>query len=483
VKFLDNKQELVQVLDEIKKRKTGRKIDQFFKDPSDGYNKHREFFGAGAKYKQRLLIAANRTGKSQAAGCELVYHLTTDYPKWWTGHRFSGPNHWWIIGDTKETTRDVLQNLLLGPVGEFGTGLIPRKAIDFDSLTDAKKADTTLNMVRVKTKQGPYSTVTFKSSEQGRKAFQGTEVSIWLDEECPYPVYEECLTRIATGNNILMMTFTPLQGMTEVVKSFMLNGDILSSGETGNSKYVQRMTWDDAPHLTPEIKEMLLASYAPFQRDARTKGIPALGAGVVFPIPESTYVIDPFEIPNHWPRAYGLDVGRSTAAVWITMDRDTQTLYAYSEYFNAGEDTVPSTHAGSIISRGKWIKGAIDTSARGRSATDGQRLFEMYYDLGLNIQNADKAVEAGLLEMLELFTQGRLKIFRTCPQLLGEIRGYHRNERGQIVKTNDHLTDAFRYAVFTRDRILSNKAETEIPVYSESEYDFDSHSDDAWMSL
>ena len=37
----------------------------------------------------------------------------------------------------------------------------------------------------------------------------------------------------------------------------------------------------------------------------------------VYPVPESDLIVQPFKIPAHWPRAYGLDVGwRGTAAIW-----------------------------------------------------------------------------------------------------------------------------------------------------------------------
>ena len=75
------------------------------------------------------------------------------------------------------------------------------------------------------------------------------------------------------------------------------------------SKFVVGATWDDVPHLTPEQKAELWGSIPPYQRDARSKGIPQLGSGAIYPVPESEIVVDPFELPLHWPRGYGLDVG------------------------------------------------------------------------------------------------------------------------------------------------------------------------------
>lgn len=423
------------------------------------YPKALDFFKAGKTHKQRLFCAGNRTGKTVSGAFEVVCHATGLYPDWWEGHRFTTCNDWWVVGVTQETVIEILQPLLLGPVGAFGTGLIPRECLDFETLKDAKKAKTPVGSFRVKHQNGTYSTISFKSYEQGRASFQGTALSIFLDEEPPLDIYAECLTRTATGGNILLMTFTPLMGISDVVKSFFPDGNIYAEGDVGDGRWVTRAGWDDIKHLDEDVKKQLLASYPPYQRDARRLGIPSLGSGAIFPVEESTFVIPPFEIPKHWSRGYGLDVGRSTGAVWLAHDRETNILYAYSEYFNSQDGALPSTHAASIAARGKWIQGAIDTASRGRSSTDGENLYQMYSDLGLNLVNADKAVEAGLLEMLELLCTGRLKVFSTCTQLLKEFRGYQRDEKGRIVKKNDHLMDAWRYAVKTRDKIMQTEAE------------------------
>jgi hypothetical protein len=84
------------------------------------------------------------------------------------------------------------------------------------------------------------------------------------------------------------------------------------------SKYVVMAGWDDVPHLDEQTKKDLYASIPPYQRDARSKGIPQLGSGAIYPVPESEIVCKPFEIPGYWPRCYALDVGwNRTAAIWV----------------------------------------------------------------------------------------------------------------------------------------------------------------------
>ena len=206
--------------------------------------------------------------------------------------------------------------------------------------------------------------------------------------------------------------------------------------------------WDDVPHLSKDKKDTILASTPPWQRDARTKGIPELGKGAVFTIPESDIVVTGFDIPKHWPRAYGLDVGwNRTAAVWGAIDRDTGSVYIYDEYYRGQAE--PSVHAAAIKSRGDWIPGAIDPASRGRTQTDGAQLLELYTQLGLHVDIAYNVREAGIYTVWEMLSQGRLKIFNHCKNVMAEYRIYRRDEKGQVVKKNDHLMDALRYFVMT----------------------------------
>lgn len=221
------------------------------------------------------------------------------------------------------------------------------------------------------------------------------------------------------------------------------------------SRFLVQATWDDCGHLTAEAKKDLWDSIPAYQRDARTKGIPVLGAGAIYPYPESDYVVDEFELPRHWPRAYGMDVGwQRTAAIFGALNRDADTLYLYSEHYRG--EAEPVIHAEAIRARGKWLKGAIDPSSRGRGQIDGRRLLEMYRELGLDLKEADNSVETGIYDVAMRLASGRLKVFRSCQNLLGEIRLYRRDERGRVVKERDHLMDSLRYLVRELFNVLSN---------------------------
>ncbi len=434
---------------------------QFY--PDDGplrrelYPKHLEFFRAGSEYRERLLLAANRIGKSEGVGgYELTLHLTGLYPDWWEGKRFNKPVRTWAAGDTGKTTRDIIQLKMLGPYPAFGTGLIPKDCIIGKPMSKAGVPEA-IEIVRVKHhtngKEDGVSVLIFKSYDQRREAFQGTEQDvIWLDEEPPLGIYTECLLRTMTTGGPILCTFTPLLGLSEVVLSFLPGGQFQEIDPAlKQPKYVVMATWDDAPHLSQEQKESLWTSIPPHQRDARTKGIPQLGSGAIYPLSEDAITCEPFNIPEYWPKVYALDVGWNwTASLWGAIDRESDIVYLYSEY-KAGQ-AEPPIHAAAVNARGN-LPGVIDPASRGRSQIDGQKLLELYQALGLNLTLAENAREAGIYEVWQRLSTGRLKVFKTLTSWLSEYRIYRRDENGKIVKENDHLMDDTRYLMMSGLRV------------------------------
>jgi len=222
------------------------------------------------------------------------------------------------------------------------------------------------------------------------------------------------------------------------------------------SRAVIMAGWDDVPHLSEKDKADLLKSLPPHQKDARSKGIPSLGAGAIYPIPEEDIKVDPFLIPDYWPRGYGMDVGwNKTAAVWGAHDRESDVWYLYSEHYRGQAE--PSVHAAAIRTRGAWMTGAIDPASRGRSQKDGENLLQVYTDLELNLRPADNAVESGIYTVYELLSTGRLKVFSTLQSWFSEYRLYRRDNKGQIVKQNDHIMDATRYFAMTGRDLAKTK--------------------------
>lgn len=467
---------LVQAINEAQV-KSG--MDKWF-DPNGPYPisalpKHEAFFAAGALYSERLFMASNRSGKSICGLFEDAAHMTGNYPSWWTGKRFDHPVDVWIIGPDAVTVRDTLQKDLLGPLGEEGTGILPAHVLG--KATGKQGVVGAVDKLKVRHISGGWSTVSFKNYKQDIQAFMGAAVHVvHLDEECPIEIWNECNIRTATVEGIMYATFTPLQGYSRMVVNFCKKADFLmgskplvagdledeeDSGElvgSYRSKAVIQCGWDDAPWLTEDVKKRLLEDTPEHLREARSKGIPSMEGGSVFTTPLESVLCEPFTIPDNWPRMYGLDVGwKVTAAVWGALDPNTGTIYLYDEHYQG--EQMPQHHAHALRMRGEWIRGVIDPAAGGRSQRDGNMLLREYKSLGLRLLPADNALEAGLHKMNELFSTGRLKVFKTLKNFQREYMLYKRKLNGAIdPHCDDHALDCGRYIINNMQR-MSSKSE------------------------
>jgi phage terminase large subunit-like protein len=179
------------------------------------------------------MLAANRIGKTEGVGgYEVTLHATGLYPDWWQGRRFDEPIRGWVAGKTNETTRDIVQRKLFGEVAHegarktlAGTGLIPGDLIG--AVSWKAGVQDLIDTVKVRHASGGWSLLGVKSYQQGRGSFEGTEQQVvWLDEEPPIDIYVECLVRTMTTDGLVLLTFTPLEGLSDVVLSFLPGGKI-----------------------------------------------------------------------------------------------------------------------------------------------------------------------------------------------------------------------------------------------------------------
>lgn len=187
------------------------------------YAKQRAFHAAGARRRERLLMAGNQLGKTYCGAAEAAFHLSGRYPEWWDGRRWDRPVRAWAGSKTSEVTRDGVQRLLVGDPRDraaWGAGMIPA-----DHLLEKKLRQSipdALASVTVRHVSGGTSVLGFKSYDQGRAKWQGETLDfVWFDEEPPLDVYMEGLTRTNATGGMVFMTFTPLLGMSEVVSLFL----------------------------------------------------------------------------------------------------------------------------------------------------------------------------------------------------------------------------------------------------------------------
>lgn len=195
-----------------------RKLD--FYQP---YEKQAEFHAAGSDHRERLFMAGNQLGKTYCGAMEVAIHLTGRYPDWWRGRVWERPIRAWAGSETGEVTRDGPQRYVVGEPRErekWGTGSVPKANL----LRHASKMGVpdALDSIVVQHTSGGVSTLGFKSYDQGRRKWQGETLDlVWFDEEPPYAIYTEGLTRTNATKGITMITFTPLLGMSEVVRMFL----------------------------------------------------------------------------------------------------------------------------------------------------------------------------------------------------------------------------------------------------------------------
>lgn len=443
----EEKIELVTLLEERSRRASQNKLSAYVP-----YTKQREFHAAGAHYRERLLMAGNQLGKTFCAGFEVAMHVTGQYPDDWVGRRFQKPIVAWVASETMEVSRDAAQRVLLGRETERGTGAIPGDSITF--IGKYPNVRGAASMCRVKHANGGESLIVFKSYDQGRAKFQGDSIHLfWPDEEPPEDIYTEGLTRTNATGGMVMMTFTPLLGMSRVVRRFIT--------EESDDRTTIRMGIKDAEHYTEEERNRIILSYPEHEREARTNGIPMLGEGAVFPVAREAISWQATPIPDHWARLGGLDFGwdHPTAAAWIAWDRDADVIYVTDCYRQSKQ--TPVVHAAAIRSRGTWIPFAWPHDGLQHDKGSGLQLADQYRQQGVTMldekatfEDGTNGVEAGVMEMLERFQTGRLKIASHLEQVFDEISGYHR-EKGRIVKERDDVLCAIRYAIMMRRKAIT----------------------------
>jgi phage terminase large subunit-like protein len=447
----DSDETLLQALTAEKARRRTENRLGYYKP----YPKQADFHIAGATHRERLLMAGNQLGKTLAGGFEAAMHATGRYPDWWQGKRFDRPTIGWACGVTGEVVRDTVQRVLVGRSGQIGTGAIPKDAIG--ELVTARGIPDLLDHIKVQHVSGDTSIIGLKSYLSGREKFQGETLDwVWFDEEPPVDIYTEGLTRTNVGASPVWMTFTPLLGMSTVVRRFLQ--------ERNEARHITSMTIDDVEHYTEDEKKTIIASYPEHELEARTKGIPILGSGRIFPVPEHALAIEPREFPSHWPRIGGMDFGwdHPFAAVELVWDRDSATVYVTRTH--RMREATPVLHAAALREWGKELPWAWPRDGR-RETLEGAgiALAEQYRAQGLNMlhehaQFEDKSVsvEAGLMAMLTRMQVGKFKVYKHLNDWWEEFRLYHRNE-GRVVKEGDDLMAATRYAVMML-RYASTKA-------------------------
>jgi len=465
--------EYIQLLEEKiarEKQEKGLRIYKSF------YDWQRKFNSATKDHEACMLMAANQVGKSRT-GCTIdAFHLTGEYPEDWEGYKFEQPPMCWLLGYSGEKTRDLLQYKLFGRYteGKFEGGYVPAdKIVSHISMTGTSGA---MREVRVKHVNG-VSTCQFWSYSQGQHALMGDVVDWYHIDEEPkdQSIYPQVLTRTTNGDKGRggrgILTFTPENGKTPLVCQFM--GEEYD-GEDGeqiqvSGMYLQTATWKQAPHMTEEKQQRMLARFPKYQRRMRSEGIPLMGSGLIYEHDEDDISIKPFEIPDYWFVINGMDFGwdHPQAHIQLVENRQTGEFYVINAWKGSRKQPYEAWHMVRQWADGiptAWPQDGLQHKQQ--SSGEALKLKELYEKEGFNMlpepasfEDGGNGVWVGIMELDNLFRTGRLKIVSVLFDVFEEIRQYHTKTlpigkegagKAEIVKVKDDLLDSIRYAYMMR---------------------------------
>lgn len=411
-------------------------------------------------YKRFIgLLGGNQSGKSISAAHKLAWDLTGIYPEWYKGPRTKRAIDAWVVGETNETTRDSCQKRLFGPdidkIGEgglIGPDYIEGKPSRRTGITGA------IDVARIKHISGGTSTLGFKSYEQGRKALASATLDrIWVDEEPPQDCFDEMVMRLIARKGQMMITFTPLLGITPLYK-------FLTEPKPGTSIDYGFLSWDEASHLDSETKEGIKAMYAgnPGQLKARMTGRATISTGLIFPFEWRDISVKDFLIEPWWPRLAGLDLGwkHPTAAPVACLDPDADVIYVYKAYKQAEKHY--AVHAAALRQFGD-VDFACDPAGLQTEKASGEKLMHLYSDSldpdwmnrpeeDRKIFKAKNGVEWGNNLVYERLASERLFFFRSLKDIEEEVSEYRWDDKGKVYKVKDDLMDGNRYMVVSESR-------------------------------
>lgn len=440
------------------------------------------------------LLGCNQGGKTITALSRVRYDATGEYPEWWDGNRTVRGIDCWVCGDTYDTLRDGIQKKLFGSnldepgvmqAGDPWPPMIPADMI-VGKPTKVQNSGGCLETVKIRHASGGISTITFKSYAQGMTGLASATLDlVAIDEEPKWEILHELVARVMVRNGTILITFTPTHGKTRLYRWLLSLPRSLGT--------VRFLHQNQAKHLSERAKNMLKLAFADDPRSvhARITGEAVSLSGLVFPFDTDKLWIDPFPIPEEWPRIGGMDIGWVSPTTCITMAQNPNT----GEWFGYGEYGVPEQHPRvhhqSILDRFGDININVDTAANqvgdkhtGEITLDllNKEAHGQNYKLWLpenfwKYQKAERAWDIGYPEMISLLRNNLIYFFKPTAMQdpFSPLDGVHRlkteleecewDENGERPKNRNkyHFTDGWRYAVVGRHRAKPLTWKRELP--------------------
>ena len=447
-----NKQNLLQDINDINSLKTGSMVNSKLKKYNTGKVKHlKQLAFHMCNKKNRWVFGGNRSGKTECGAVETVWLARGIHP-----YRQNKKNvQIWVVSLSTQVQRDVAQEKVLSYLSKSWI----KEIVMLSGRKDSPQ-NGVIDYITIKNIFGGESKIGFKSCDQGRDKFQGTSLDyVWFDEEPPEDIYKECRMRVLDRCGEIYGTMTPLKGLTWVYNTIYLN--------EGNDEEVwcEFMEWADNPYLSQSEIKSLTATLSQSELEARRYGKFINSGGQVYSeFDESVNVIEPFNVPQEWYDNISIDPGLNNplSAHWYAVDYDNN-IYVIAEHYET-KQTV-EYHANKIkeiCKRLNWhtasngmYSALIDSAANQRTLSSPKNVCELFYDNGILVNpKVNKDLYSGINRVKSYLKNSngvsKLFIFKNCPNMIREIKGYFWGNNDAPIKKDDHAMDELRYYIMSR---------------------------------
>ena len=423
---------------------------------------------------ERSIVLGTQQGKTLSSSYEMAFQSCDFYPEWYKGLKHVVPKLdrdvkfiGWFASNSSQQTRDGAQLRILGDIGQkdgLGTGAIPLDYIR--GFTLSRGIPNFVDTVTLSRASGGIASLQSRTYEQQVMMWQSVSCDlIWMDEDPGYPpqgdlLYNEALGRTLATKGRIIASLTPMMGRTPIRKRF-----IEGAAAKNPNIFQVRGGLEQALHIPKERHQEIIEQTAPSQRLARIQGLEMMGQGACFstPVANITHNIQNNEMNPNWEVGWGIDFHHGgIAGIFVAAfgfhDPMTDTLYISDVLRLVGG--TPDTHLAAISSHPCADAPALYPHDGGRVANlqTQETLAELYryhpdrrpYGLRMpsthvTFAGGGYSLPAGVLEMERRFQSGKLRIARwLLPLVRDEYEAYHYNERGDIVREDDHVLDAIR---------------------------------------
>lgn len=160
------------------------------------------------------------------------------------------------------------------------------------------------------------------------------------------------------------------------------------------------------------------------------KGSFQFSEGLVYPQYFNT-IIDPFEIPDHWLRMIAFDYGLSDRAVYVfgAIDPVKGILYIYKQIATENMDIdqladLYKQGTSDIPAGGLAFTPIIDPKSGAKRDYHKKSLISQFLERGILFEPGTISVETRVLQTNAYINSGKVKIFSSCTELIGELREY-----------------------------------------------------------